>query len=91
MSGIIKKIEQKLGDHPNVSSDPSVNPTSGIGIGANQGDDPNKSWVQNKKEAGMGADSRMVEGENARHIHAGSTTSPDTKGAAEASGLGNNI
>ena len=38
MSSIIKKIEQKFGDHPNVSADPDVNPTSGTGIGANQGD-----------------------------------------------------
>lgn len=52
--------------------------------------DPSKSWVQNKREAGMGSDSRMVEGENAQHIHAGSTTSPDTKSSAEVAGLGNN-
>ncbi|KAK5116583.1 hypothetical protein LTR85_009208 [Meristemomyces frigidus] len=90
MSSFIKKVEQKLGDHPNVSSDPDVNPDSGTGNGVNQGDDPNKSWVQNKKEAGMGSDSRMVEGENAHHIHAGSTTSANTKGSGEASGLGNN-
>jgi len=38
MSSFIKKVEQKLGDHPNVSSHPDTNPTSGTGIGANQGD-----------------------------------------------------
>jgi len=37
MSGILKKVEQKLGDHPNVSADNSVNPDSGTGIGANDG------------------------------------------------------
>jgi len=32
-----KSVAAKLGDHPNVSEDPNVNPTSGIGIGANDG------------------------------------------------------
>ena len=99
MSSIIKKIERKLGDHPNVSSDPDVNPTSGTGIEANQGDgecaaplavieanqcvDPNKSWVENKVQAGMGS------GDEPRY-KAGSTTSADPKGSGEAAGLGNN-
>lgn len=37
MSSIINKIEQKLGDHPNASSNPDVNPESGTGKYANQG------------------------------------------------------
>ncbi|KAK5138490.1 hypothetical protein LTR08_000076 [Meristemomyces frigidus] len=84
MSSFLKKVEQKLGDHPNASSDPEVNPTSGIGIGANQGDDPNKSWTENKVQAGMGS------GDNAPHVKTGSTTSPAAKESREAAGLGNN-
>ena len=38
MSNIIKKIEQKLGDHPNVSDDNDINPSSGVAEGVNQGD-----------------------------------------------------
>lgn len=37
MSGILKKVEQKLGDHPNVNSDPNINPDSGTGKDTNQG------------------------------------------------------
>ena len=37
MSSIKKKIEEKLGDHPNVNGHDDSNPSSGIGIGANQG------------------------------------------------------
>lgn len=37
MANIIKKVEAKLGDHPNASADPNVNPTSGTGKGANDG------------------------------------------------------
>jgi len=37
MSGILKKVEQKLGDHPNVNADPGTNPTAGTGVGANDG------------------------------------------------------
>ncbi|EMC96680.1 hypothetical protein BAUCODRAFT_34066 [Baudoinia panamericana UAMH 10762] len=59
MSGIIKKIEAKLGDHENVSSDPNVAPSSGEGHGMNQGFDKDKSWIQNKVEAGQGADPQV--------------------------------
>lgn len=38
MASILKKVEAKLGDHPNVNDDPNVNPDKGTGIGANQGD-----------------------------------------------------
>lgn len=37
MSGLMNKIEQKLGDHPNVSADSSVKPNSGTGKDANDG------------------------------------------------------
>jgi len=43
--------------------------------------DPNKSWTQNKVEAGMGSG-----GPNDSTIRAGSTTSADTVSAGEASG-----
>lgn len=38
MDKLKKTVEQKLGDHPNVSADPVVDPKKGTGIGANQGD-----------------------------------------------------
>ena len=38
MSSFIRKVEQKLGDHGNVSSDPNVAPHKGEGI--RQGDGP---------------------------------------------------
>ncbi|KAK5167335.1 uncharacterized protein LTR77_007034 [Saxophila tyrrhenica] len=82
MSNIIKKIERKLGDHPNVSDDPNVNPSSGTGQGANDGNNPNKSWVQNKIEAGQGSGSP-----NDRTARAGSTTIADIVSAADSGGV----
>lgn len=38
MNKLKNTIEQKLGDHPNVSANDSVNPDSGTGKDANQGD-----------------------------------------------------
>lgn len=38
MSNVLRKVEAKLGDHPNVTDDDGANPKSGVGIGANQGD-----------------------------------------------------
>jgi hypothetical protein len=40
MNKLKTTIEQKLGDHPNVDSSENVQPDSGIGKGANQGDGP---------------------------------------------------
>lgn len=37
MQKVMNTIESKLGDHPNVSADPGVNPDKGIGKGANEG------------------------------------------------------
>jgi len=37
MQKLKNTIEQKLGDHPNVNSNPDVQPDSGVGHGTNQG------------------------------------------------------
>ncbi|KAK5734158.1 hypothetical protein LTR17_009141 [Elasticomyces elasticus] len=82
MNKLKQTIEKKLGDHPNVSSDPSVQPDSGIGKGANQGDDAGKSFVQNKIEAGQGSGDASNPGPRA-----GGTTAPDTVSAGTTSGV----
>ncbi len=38
MNKLKNTIEQKLGDHPNASANDNVNPDSGTGKAANQGD-----------------------------------------------------
>ncbi|KAK0939140.1 hypothetical protein LTR29_009250 [Friedmanniomyces endolithicus] len=81
MNKLKNTIEQKLGDHPNVSANDSVNPDSGTGKDANQGDDAAKSWVQNKIQAGQGSGDAMNPGPRA-----GGTTAPDTVSAAQTSG-----
>lgn len=54
MNSLKTKIEQKLGDHPNVSSNDTTNPDSGTGKGANQGNGerdthPSASHVANAR------------------------------------------
>ncbi|TKA69239.1 hypothetical protein B0A55_04260 [Friedmanniomyces simplex] len=82
MNKLKSTIEQKLGDHPNVSSNDAINPDSGTGKDANQGDDAGKSWVQNKIQAGQGSGDAMNPGPKA-----GGTTAPDTVSAGQTSGL----
>ena len=50
--------------------------------------DPDKTWIQNKTQAGQGSDSTLVEkaGDAQSNIKAGSTTSADTTSAGNASG-----
>ncbi|KAK0353597.1 hypothetical protein LTR91_018744 [Friedmanniomyces endolithicus] len=81
MNKLKNTIEQKLGDHPNASANDNVNPDSGTGKAANQGDDAGKSWVQNKIQAGQGSGDAMNPGPRA-----GGTTAPDTVSAAQTSG-----
>ncbi|TKA35474.1 hypothetical protein B0A54_12134 [Friedmanniomyces endolithicus] len=93
MNKLKNTIEQKLGDHPNVSANDNVNPDSGTGKDANQGDatrfdadstftiDAGKSWIQNKIQAGQGSGDAMNPGPRA-----GGTTAPDTVSAAQTSG-----
>ncbi|KAK4554048.1 hypothetical protein LTR86_008889 [Recurvomyces mirabilis] len=77
MQKIKNTIEQKLGDHPNVNSNPETQPDSGVGHGSNQGND---SWVTNKIQSGQGHD----RGEGPR---AGGTTASDVTSAGQTSGV----
>ncbi|KAK5112345.1 hypothetical protein LTR62_004308 [Meristemomyces frigidus] len=80
MNKLKNTIEQKLGDHPNVNSNPDVQPNKGTGIGANDGNDPNKSFVENKIQSGQGND----DGSGPR---AGATTAADVTSAGQTSGV----
>ncbi|KAK3669780.1 hypothetical protein LTR78_010353 [Recurvomyces mirabilis] len=79
MQKIKKTIEQKLGDHPNVNSNPETQPNSGVGHGSNQGN-ASDSWVTNKIQSGQGHD----RGEGPR---AGGTTASDVTSAGQTSGV----
>ncbi|KAF2166140.1 hypothetical protein M409DRAFT_23330 [Zasmidium cellare ATCC 36951] len=84
LKDIGKKVEAKLGDHPNVNNDPNIQPSSGV-EDVNSGHNPGKTGTQNRIEMGQG-------GEHEKEtIRAGSFTAPDTVSAATASGvLGDN-
>ena len=92
-----KTVAAKLGDHPNVSEDPSVNPESGIGIDANDGHRESRSAVVARNGADSLADAGKSDVQNRIEagqggieakdkIQAGTTTSADTVSAASKGG-----
>jgi hypothetical protein len=72
-------IAVKLGDHPNSSSDPNDNPSSGT-QDVNTGKDPDKTDVENYIAKGQGAGG--LKGDSVPKIRAGSLTSDDTSSTA---------
>ncbi|CAK3792328.1 Hypothetical predicted protein [Lecanosticta acicola] len=76
MDTLKSKIEQKLGDHPNVSADADVDPTSGVARETHE-----KSPVQQRIEAGQGYGT-----DESKLPQAGNTTAPETTSAGSASG-----
>jgi hypothetical protein len=69
----------KMADHPNASSDRNVNPSSGI-QDVNQGNDPEKTDIQNWIQKGQGVGG--LNGDSKPAIQAGSLTSDDTTAPA---------
>ncbi|KAI5357583.1 hypothetical protein Slin15195_G039430 [Septoria linicola] len=76
LKSLVKKFEAKAGDHPNASSDPNINPTSGV-----RGNGPAMSDTKAHIAAGEGGHD-PADGAP----RAGSTTSSDTVSAGVASG-----
>jgi len=79
MPSTLDKITAKLSDHPNASSDPNINPTSGT-QDVNQGNDPDKTDVENWIQKGQGVGG--LHGDSKPPIRAGSLTSDDTTAPA---------
>lgn len=79
MPSTLDKITAKLSDHPNASSNPNTNPTSGT-QDVNQGNDPNKTDVENWIQKGQGVGG--PHGNSKPPIRAGSLTSDDTTAPA---------
>jgi hypothetical protein len=75
----LSSIAAKLGDHPNSSSDPNSNSSSGT-KDVNTGNDPDKTDVENYIAKGQGAGG--LKGDSVPEIRAGSLTSDDTSSTA---------
>ena len=98
LKSLAKKFEAKAGDHPNASSDPNINPTSGVQHDScGDGKSSDKISPRAQTDVNIFPDplvketkERISSGQGSDHpketIRAGSSTSADTVSAGVASG-----
>ena len=79
MPSTLDKIVGKLSDHPNSSADDSVNPSTGA-QDTNNGDDPEKTDIENFIQKGQGVGG--LRGNDQPDIRAGSLTDSNTASTA---------